>query len=159
MPTIGQPAPAFVLSNQDRNNIALKNLKGKWVVLYFYPKDNTPGCTTEAIDFTRLHYEFKKRGAIIIGISPDSVKSHCNFIDKQTLSVMLLSDPDKEVITEYGVWGEKKFMGRKFMGVIRSTFLINPQGKIVQIWNNVQVAGHAEEVLNALKRMQRVVKK
>lgn len=155
MPTLGQKAPAFVLSNQDRNNVALKDLKGKWIVLYFYPKDNTPGCTNEAVDFTRLHYEFKKRGAMVIGISPDSVKSHCSFIEKQGLSVMLLSDPEKEVIEEYGVWGRKKFMGREFMGVIRSTFLIDPAGKIVQIWNEVKVPGHADEVLTALKRFQK----
>src|SRR3989344_6035290 len=103
MVMVGQKAPLFVLQNQERNNLALKNLKGKWIVLYFYPKDNTPGCTNEAIDFTRLQYEFKKRNALVIGISPDSVKSHCSFIEKQGLSMMLLSDPEKEVIEEYGV--------------------------------------------------------
>ncbi len=150
----GQKAPLFELPDQDGTRVALKNFKGKWVVLYFYPKDSTPGCTIEAIDFTKQLPKFKKAGVTVLGCSPDSEKSHCSFIEKQKLKITLLSDPEKEVIRKYGVWGKKKFMGREFMGVIRSTFLISPDGKIVYVWSPVKVNGHADDVLAKVKEAQ-----
>jgi len=147
----GKKAPAFTLPNQNEENVSLKDFKGKWVVLYFYPKDNTPGCTTEAVEFTQKLPEFKKLGAIVLGCSKDSPQSHCKFIDKKDLKITLLSDLDHEVIDKYGAWGKKKFMGREFMGIIRSTFLIDPQGKIARIWSPVKVKGHVDDVLLELK--------
>ncbi len=146
----GQKAPEFNLSDQDGNKVCLKDFKGKFVVLYFYPKDNTPGCTLEAIDFTKNLSNFARKNAVVLGCSPDSAKSHCSFIEKQKLKLILLSDPEHKVMEKYGVWGLKKFMGREFMGVIRSTFLIGPDGKIVKVWSPVSVKGHVDEVLSAL---------
>ena len=147
----GQKAPLFSLPNQDNQSTSLSNFKGKWVILYFYPKDNTPGCTIEALDFTKYNKEFEKNNAVILGVSPDSSKSHCNFIEKQTLNIQLLSDETHSVLEKYGVWGKKKFMGREYMGVLRTTVLIDPAGKIAHIWENVSVKGHAEDVLKELK--------
>ncbi|MDJ0661171.1 MAG: thioredoxin-dependent thiol peroxidase [Crocosphaera sp.] len=148
---IGQNAPYFTLKNQSSEPIKLEDILGQWLVLYFYPKDNTPGCTTEAQDFTRLTPEFEKLTAKIMGISPDTEKSHCKFIDKHNLSIELLCDREHQVAETYGVWGLKKFMGKEYLGIIRSTFLINPEGKIVYIWSNVRVKNHAEKVLNQLQ--------
>ncbi len=151
---IGQNAPLFTLNNSQGETINLEQYLGQWLVLYFYPKDNTPGCTTEAQDFTKLNPDFEKVSAKIIGISPDSEKSHCKFIDKYDLSIELLCDPDHNVATAYGVWGLKKFMGKEYMGIIRSTFIINPQGNIAYIWSKVRVKNHAEKVLNQLQELQ-----
>ena len=151
---IGQNAPHFTLNNSQGETINLEQYLGQWLVLYFYPKDNTPGCTTEAQDFTKLNPEFEKLSTKIIGISPDSEKSHCKFIDKYDLSIELLCDPDHQVATAYGVWGLKKFMGKEYMGIIRSTFIINPQGNIAYIWSKVRVKNHAEKVLNQLQELQ-----
>ncbi len=147
----GQLAPDFTLQNEAEENVSLSDFRGKWVVLYFYPKDNTSGCTTEAIDFTRLLPDFEKSGAVILGVSPDSCKSHQNFRRKHELRVMLLSDPEKKVLSDYGVWQKKSMYGREYMGVVRTTVLIDPEGKVAKIWPKVKVKGHAEAVLDFLK--------
>ena len=144
----------FCLPNQDNTEICLRDLRGKWIVLYFYPKDNTPGCTTEAKEFSELIDEFEKLNAIVIGISPDSPKRHCNFIEKHNLKVLLLSDEEKKVIKELGAWGIKKMYGRESEGVIRSTFIINPEGEIVKEYKKVRAKGHAAKVLEDLKALQ-----
>jgi len=151
---IGNKAPDFCLPNQDSEEVCLRDLQGSWVVLYFYPKDNTPGCTTEALDFTALKSEFEKLGATILGISPDSIKRHCNFIEKKNLKITLLSDEEKEVAQKYGVWQLKKMYGKEYMGIVRSTFLINQDGEIAYIWSKVKVKGHAQEVLEKLKELK-----
>lgn len=148
---IGDPAPSILLNNAEEKAISLDTFKGKWVVLYFYPKDNTPGCTIEANEFSAALPQFKKLGAEIIGLSPDSCKSHRSFIEKQGLKIHLLSDPEKSVLQAYGVWQEKKNYGKTYMGVVRSTFLINPEGKIAEIWEKVKVKGHVNAVLQSLK--------
>jgi thioredoxin-dependent peroxiredoxin len=145
--TINNKAPKFTLPNQDGKGVKLADFKDKFVVLYFYPKDNTPGCTIEAIDFSKLKKEFTKNHAIVLGVSPDPPTKHCNFIKKKDLTITLLSDEEKVVMNQYGVWGLKKFMGREFMGVIRSTFLIK-NNKILKVWSPVKVKGHAQEVLD-----------
>lgn len=149
----GDAAPDFTLPTNEEESIQLSSLKGKQVVLYFYPKDNTPGCTTEALDFTALNDEFKKINTQIIGISPDSVKKHCNFAEKHGLKVLLASDEEKSVINEYGVWVEKKNYGRTYMGVERSTFLVDSDGKLFKIWRRVRVKGHADAVLKEAKEL------
>jgi peroxiredoxin Q/BCP len=146
----GAVAPDFALQDQDGKELRLKDFKGKWVVLYFYPKDNTPGCTIEAVDFSRLNAKFSRANAAILGVSSDSCASHQKFIGAQKLAITLLSDPELAVHKKYGVWGKKKFMGREYVGTLRTTFLIDPKGKIARIWDNVGVKGHAEEVLQAL---------
>ncbi len=151
MPEIGEKAPDFCLPNQDNEEVCLRDLQGSWVVLYFYPKDNTPGCTTEALDFTAHLNEFQGLGATVLGVSPDSVRKHQNFIAKKELKVTLLSDEEKEVCQAYGVWQLKKNYGREYMGVVRSTFLIDPDGIIRAKWEKVRVKGHVEEVLNKLR--------
>lgn len=145
-------APLFTLKDANENPIKLSDFKGKWVVLYFYPKDNTPGCTVEALDFTALKADFAKLNAQVIGISKDSCHSHAKFIEKKNLDVLLLSDPEHKVQELYGVWQPKKFMGREFMGTVRSTFLINPKGKIVTSWSPVKAKGHAQVVLDTVKK-------
>ena len=155
----GQKAPDFTLRDPGGNDVSLSDFEGSWVVLYFYPRDNTPGCTKEAIDFSSLLPEFEGLGAKVIGISPDSEKSHERFVEKHKLKVLLLSDPSKKVLKEYGAWGKKKNYGREYEGVIRTTFLINPKGEIVDLWKNVRVRQkrkgkeirHADVVLDALK--------
>ncbi len=149
----GSEAPDFCLPDQDGQEVCLSEYRGKWVVLYFYPKDNTRGCTQEAKDFTDLIEEFEKLGAVVLGVSPDSVRSHKRFQERHGLKVRLLSDPEKEVIRKYGAWGKKKMAGREYFGVIRSTFLIDPQGRVRKVWPKVRVKGHAEEVLNVLKSL------
>ena len=151
---VGSKAIDFCLPNQDNEEICLRDFAGSWVVLYFYPKDNTPGCTTEALDFTALKAEFEKEGATIFGVSPDSVKKHCNFIAKKDLKITLLSDEEKEVAQKYGVWQLKKMYGREYMGIVRSTFLIDPDGNIAYKWEKVKVKNHAQEVLDKLKELK-----
>ncbi len=151
---IGNKAPDFKLPDATGDIVSLKDYKEKWLVLYFYPKDNTSGCTTEAIDFTGTLPEFKKLGASVIGVSPDSCKSHQKFIEKHDLAVTLLSDEEKTVMEKYGVWQLKKMYGKDYFGVVRTTLLIGPDGKIKHIWNNVKVAGHVQDVLNKLKELQ-----
>ncbi len=135
----GTQAPDFSLVDQDENNVALSELRGRWVVLYFYPKDNTPGCTNEAIDFTAAADDFAAMGATILGVSPDSTTSHINFIQKQKLNITLLSDPDQQMMGQFHAWGMKKNYGREYEGVIRSTYLIDPEGRVAHSWNNVKV--------------------
>ncbi|MDX2082492.1 MAG: thioredoxin-dependent thiol peroxidase [Rickettsiales bacterium] len=150
---IGKAAPLFSLAS-DGDEISLANLKGKNVVLYFYPKDDTPGCTIEAQDFSRKIKEFEKLDCTVLGISKDSVKSHCNFIAKYNLSFNLLSDVDGEVCQKYGVIKEKSMFGKKYFGIDRSTFLIDKVGKINKIWTSVKVNGHVEEVLAAVAKIK-----
>jgi len=150
---VGKKAPEFTLIDQDEKKVSLKEYLGKWLVLYFYPKDDTPGCTLEGIAFTKNKATFKKLGCEIVGISKDSCAKHCRFIEKHGLGVRLLSDPNGNVIDLYGVWRPKRFMGREFLGIVRSTFLIDPKGAIRHIWDPVSVTGHAEDVLETLKRL------
>lgn len=151
---VGKDAPSFTLPDQNGTAVTMEEWKGHWVVLYFYPRDNTPGCTTEAIDFTNHMEEFRKLDTLVFGISPDSTKSHKNFCEKKGLKVTLLSDPEREVLEQYGVWQIKKMYGKESMGVVRSTFLIDPAGKIAFIWPRVKVKGHAEEVIGTLKELR-----
>ncbi len=152
---IGEKAKDFCLPNQDEVDICLRDLKGKWVVLYFYPKDNTPGCTTEACDFTQSLPNFEDMDAVILGVSPDSPKKHRNFIEKKGLKITLLSDEDKKVLQEYGVWQLKKMCGREYMGVVRTTYLIDPKGKVAYRWDKVKVKGHIQAVKEKLEEMRK----
>ena len=136
---VGSKAVEFCLPNQDDVEICLRDLKGKWIVLYFYPKDNTPGCTTEACDFTEQEAKFDDLDAIILGVSADTTKKHRNFIEKHNLSVTLLSDESTEMMQEYGVWQLKKNYGKEYMGIVRSTYIINPAGEIASVWDKVRV--------------------
>ena len=149
----GQKAPAFTLVDQDDKKVSLKDFSSKWVVLYFYPKDDTPGCTTEACDFTAGLKGFDKLNATILGVSPDSTASHRKFIDKHNLKLTLLSDPDKKVLAKYGAWGTKKMYGKETQGVIRSTFIIDPKGKIAHAWYNVKAKGHVDKVAEKLAEL------
>jgi len=151
---VGSLAPDFTLKDADRQELSLNQFRGKWVVLYFYPKDNTPGCTTEALDFTALKEEFENANAVILGISPDTCESHQKFMQKHHLNITLLSDPEHTVLNEYDVWRLKKRYGREYMGVVRTTFLIDPEGIIRHVWHNVKVKGHAAEVLDKIKALQ-----
>ncbi|NBV06261.1 MAG: thioredoxin-dependent thiol peroxidase [Proteobacteria bacterium] len=151
---IGKAAPLFSLAS-DEGEISLLDLKGKNVVLYFYPKDDTPGCTIEAQDFSKKIKEFEKLDCVVLGISKDSVKSHCNFIEKYNLSFNLLSDNDGEVCAKYDVIKEKSMFGKKYFGIDRSTFLIDKMGKIIKIWNSVKVNGHVEDVLQTLAKAEK----
>ena len=152
---VGNDAPEFSLPDKDNKQISLKDFRGKYVILYFYPKDNTPACTTEALGFTGILPALQKLDAVVIGISPDSPESHAKFIEKKDLKVILLSDVDKKVIKKYGKWGKKKFRGKEYIGVIRSTFLIDPDGKIAHIWSKVSVKGHPEDVESVLKELNK----
>ena len=154
MLNVGDIVPDFCLPNQDEEEICLRDIKGKWIVLYFYPKDNTPGCTTEACDFTQAQPDFSKLDAIVLGVSPDSPKKHRNFIEKKELGITLLSDEDKEVCNMFGVWQLKKMCGREYMGVVRSTFIIDPDGKIAYKWEKVRVKGHVEKVKEKLEELK-----
>lgn len=151
---VGNKAPDFSLPDQNEKTVSLSGLKGKWVVLYFYPKDNTSGCTTEACDFTARYEEFSGLDAEILGVSPDSTKSHRNFIQKQDIGITLLSDPDHKVLESYGAWQKKSLYGREYMGVVRSTFLIDPEGKLAHIWPKVTVKGHVEQVQKKLAELK-----
>ncbi|SNR69184.1 thioredoxin-dependent thiol peroxidase [Desulfurobacterium atlanticum] len=147
-------APDFCLKDDEGKKNCLKDFKGKWLVLYFYPKDNTPGCTKEAEEFSKLKEEFEKLNAVILGVSPDSVESHKKFKEKKGLTITLLSDPEKEVIKTYGAWKLKKRFGKEYYGVVRTTYLIDPEGKVAHVWKNVRAKGHAEKVLEKLKELQ-----
>jgi peroxiredoxin Q/BCP len=149
----GDKAPDVALPTEADDKLKLSKLKGKPVVLYFYPKDDTSGCTMEAKDFSRLAPDFKKAGVAVIGVSPDSVESHVKFRKKYDLAVNLAADPDKAAANAYGVWVEKSMYGRKYMGVERATFLIDKAGRIARSWRKVKVPGHAEEVLAAAKAL------
>ena len=146
-------APDFCLKNQDGKNVCLEDYQGKNVVLYFYPKDNTPGCSLEAMAFTKYKDEFEKHNTTIIGVSKDSCDSHKKFIKNKNLNITLISDIEKEIQKKYGVWRLKKFMGKEFIGTVRSTFLIDTNGKIKKIWDKVKVKGHVEEVLEEVKKI------
>jgi thioredoxin-dependent peroxiredoxin len=146
----GDVAPAFTAATNGGGKVSLSDLRGQSVILYFYPKDDTPGCTKEACGFRDGFSEFKSRGAVILGVSTDSGKSHDKFVEKYKLPFTLLVDEDKKIVEAYGVWGEKTFMGRKYMGVLRVTFLIGPDGHIKKIWPTVKPEEHAVEVLAAL---------
>jgi peroxiredoxin Q/BCP len=150
---IGKQAPAFNLNDQNGQSVSLSEFKGTWLVVYSYPKDNTPGCTTEAKDFTCLRDQFEAEGAKVVGVSPDKPASHLRFIEKQALGLRLLSDPEHEMLEAWGSWGLKKFMGREFMGVIRSTWIVDPKGVIRAVWSPVKVKNHAQEVLDKLKNL------
>lgn len=151
----GGLAPDFTLKDQDEKQTRLSDFRGNWIVLYFYPKDNTPGCTIEANDFTKLAKDFERLGAVILGMSPDSCQSHAKFVAGHKLKIDLLSDPDKKILETYGVWGEKQFMGNKYMGVARTTFLIDPDGKIAYVWESVKAMGHALAVKEKLQEVQK----
>lgn len=151
MPEVGKKAPDFTLLNQDGKKISLKDFKGKKVVLYFYPKDNTSGCTKEACSFRDDFPKFKKTDAVILGVSPDSVSSHKKFAEKYDLPFNLLADEDKKIVQLYDVWKEKSMYGKKYMGVERTTYIIDEEGKIKKIFNKVKVDGHNVEVMEALK--------
>jgi len=152
-PEPGSKAAAFSLETDGGDKVSLKDFAGKPLVLYFYPKDDTPGCTKEALDFTASASAFKKLGASVIGVSKDTVAAHDKFKKKHKLNVILASDPDGKVIEAYGSWVEKSMYGRKYMGIDRSTFLIDSKGKIAQIWRKVRVPGHVEEVLEAARAL------
>lgn len=144
-------APDFALQDEKGAVVKLSDYLGKWVVLYFYPKDDTPGCTTEACGFRDNYSAYTDAGAVILGVSPDSGKSHTKFIDKYQLPFTLLADTDHEVCLAYGVWGRKKFMGREYDGVFRTTFVINPAGIVVKVFENVKPDGHSKQVLDAIQ--------
>jgi peroxiredoxin Q/BCP len=146
----GDLAPKFTAATSGGGKISLADFKGQNVILYFYPKDDTPGCTKEACAFRDHFAGFKKKGAVVLGVSPDPVKSHDKFVTKFKLPFTLVSDEDKKIVETYGVWGEKVFMGRKYLGVYRVTFLIGPDGRIKKIWPSVKPEEHAEEVLASL---------
>ncbi|HRF09821.1 MAG TPA: peroxiredoxin [Xanthobacteraceae bacterium] len=152
-PTEGTPAPDFSLPSDGGATVSLAALKGRKVVLYFYPKADTPGCTKESIDFSRLKPEFSRAGADVIGVSADAVAAQDKFKAKHDLTIPLASDPDRSMIERYGVWGEKSMYGKKFMGIERTTFLIDGTGVIRKVWHKVKVEGHAEEVLAAAKAL------
>jgi peroxiredoxin Q/BCP len=152
---IGQLAPLFLAKSDEGNEIGLAELKGKNVVLYFYPKDDTPGCTIEAQDFTKKITEFEKLDCIVLGVSKDSAKSHCKFIEKYNLAFNLLVDESAEICQNYGVIKEKSMFGKKYLGIDRCTFLIDKMGKIAHIWKSVKVNGHVEEVLKELAKLSK----
>ena len=146
----GGKAPKFTVATSGGGKLSLADYLGKNVILYFYPRDDTPGCTKEACAFRDYYADFKKAGAVVLGVSTDTVKSHDKFVEKFKLPFTLLADEDKKIVEAYGVWGEKSFMGRKYLGTHRVTFLIGPDGKIKKIWPTVKPEAHAEEVLAAL---------
>jgi peroxiredoxin Q/BCP len=149
----GSKAPSFSMPTDGGGKLALKDLKGKKVVLYFYPKDDTSGCTREAIDFTAKADAFKKAGAVVVGCSRDDAKSHDKFKTKHKLGITLAADTDGKATEDYGVWVEKSMYGRKYMGIERATFLIDGAGKVAQVWRKVKVPGHVDEVLAAVKAL------
>jgi len=152
---INTKAPNLSLSSTADELYSLKNSLGKYVVLYFYPKDDTPGCTIETNDFNKLLAKFKKLNCEVYGISKDDIKSHNKFKEKYKIKFDLLTDVELRIVKNYKVWAKKKFMGREFMGIVRTTFLIDPKSKIVKIWSNVKVKDHAKEVLDTLKNIQK----
>jgi len=153
MVEIGKKAKDFKLKDEQGDEVRLEDMRGKWVVVYFYPKDNTSGCTTEALQFTEKINDFRKMNAEVVGISPDSCQSHQKFMVKHDLKIKLLADPDHKVLEAYGAWGDKKMYGKSFLGVNRSTILIDPQGKIAHHWPKVKAKGHADEVAAKLAEL------
>ncbi len=151
---IDAKAPEFCLPNQDDVEICLRDLKGKWIVLYFYPRDNTPGCTTQACEFTMAVPDFCLLDAIVLGVSADSTKKHRNFIEKKNLCITLLSDESTDMMQEYGVWQLKKNYGKEYMGIVRTTLIINPQGVIKAMFSKVRVKDHVAKVKEELKILQ-----
>jgi thioredoxin-dependent peroxiredoxin len=150
---VGKKAPAFAMESSDGGKVKLSELAGKVVVLYFYPRDNTPGCTTEAENFRDALPALKKLGAVVFGVSKDSIASHCKFRDKYELNFPLLSDPDGKVLEAYGAWGDKNMYGKKMKGIIRSTVLIGKDGKVKKLWPKVSVKGHIDDVVAAVKEL------
>jgi thioredoxin-dependent peroxiredoxin len=150
---VGKKAPGFTLPDQDGEPVTLSDFKGKAVVLYFYPKDDTPGCTQEACDFRDGYSALKKKGAVVLGVSPDDSKRHGKFAGKFKLPFSLLADTEHAVALAYGAWAEKSMYGRKYMGIVRSTFLIAPDGVVARVWPKVKVKGHVEEVQKALAEL------
>lgn len=146
----GKKAPSFTLESSTGGKLGLKDLAGQYAVIYFYPRDNTPGCTTEANDFQAASRKFKAREAIVVGVSKDSIDSHCRFADKYKLKFPLLSDPEGKMLERYGAWGEKNMYGKKSMGIIRSTVVLDPNGKVIKHFPKVKVNGHVEAVLATL---------
>lgn len=149
----GDLAPNFSLPDTNNNIISLSDYLGKWVIIYFYPKDNTPGCTVQAVDFSSHYDEFQALGIDIIGINGDSIESHQSFCKKHNLKVKLLSDQNKDTLTAYKVWGEKQFMGKTYEGLIRSTFIINPEGKLEEAMYNIKAKDHGSRVLRITKQI------
>ena len=147
---VGDKAPEFTALNDAGDKVSLKDLRGKKVVLYFYPKDDTPGCTKEACDFRDSMAPLKKKDAVVLGVSPDSIKSHQKFKAKFDLPFPLLADEDHKIAESYGAWGEKSMYGKKYMGIIRSTFLIDEKGKIAEVYEKVRVDGHVDDILTKL---------
>ena len=151
----GKQAPAFLIPDENSEEVSLEYFKGRWVVLYFYPKDNTPGCTIEAKDFSSYKQEFERFNTVILGVSPDSAESHTKFIRGKDLTITLLSDEHKKSMKEYHTWGKKKFMGKEYMGINRMSFLIDSNGKIAKIYDKVKPAEHAQEVLNDVRELSK----
>ena len=151
---INQKAPEFCLANQDDVEICSRDLQGKWIVLYFYPRDSTPGCTTEACEFTEAAPDFSDLDAIILGVSADTTKKHRNFIEKQNLGITLLSDESTQMMQEYGVWQLKKNYGKEYMGIVRTTYIINPEGIVKAIFEKVRVKEHVAKVQEKLQELQ-----
>ncbi len=151
---IGDKIPSFNLPATSDTNVSEQNFLDHYTVLYFYPKDSTPGCTTEGLDFTELHSEFKKLNSQIFGVSMDTMRRHDNFKTKQNFSFELISDPEAELCKIFGVYQLKKNFGKEYMGIVRSTFIIDPQGKLAKSWTKVKVKGHAQEVLDTIKELQ-----
>jgi len=152
---ISEKAPDFCLPDKDNNSVCLNDFRGKWVILYFYPKDNTKGCTLEAVDFTENLKDFETMNAVILGVSPDSPKSHANFAEKHQLTITLLSDPDHVVLEQYGVWQLKKMYGKEYYGVTRPTFVIDPHRIIVYVWKRIKVKNHVLTVKETLQTLQK----
>jgi peroxiredoxin Q/BCP len=151
----GTRAPSFRLKDSSGRERRLDEFSGKWAVLYFYPRDDTSGCTLEALEFSALEEDFKNLGAVVVGISPDTCESHARFIGKHNLTVLLLSDPEKKVLELYGAWRIKKMYGKESMGVARSTVLVSPRGEVAKTWKSVRAAGHAARVLEVIREMAR----
>ncbi len=153
-PKVGSLAPDFSLPDQEGKMHSLKDAKGKWTLLYFYPKDDTPGCTKEACSLGELYPDFQKLDALVFGVSTDAVKSHAKFAKKYDLPFTLLADENKELVNAYGVWAQKKFMGREYMGTLRTSFLIDPAGKIAKVYEGVKPEVHAQDVLEDISRFK-----
>jgi len=152
IPAAGTPAPAFTLPDQDGRAVSLGDYSGRWLVLYFYPRDNTKGCTVEALEFSALREDFERAGASVAGVSRDTPDSHRRFIESRGLSLTLLSDPERIAHEAYGAWRRKKLYGRETMGTVRSTFLVDPRGIIAHVWPSVRASGHGAKVLEVLRR-------
>ena len=147
---VGNKAPNFTLPDQNGDSVRLDDFAGKWLIVYFYPRDDTPGCTIEAKEFTDSKKDFEENGATITGVSPDDEAKHCKFIDKHGLKIDLLADCEKSMLSDYGVWQEKSMYGKTYMGVVRTTYLIDPDGNIAEAWTKVKAKGHADAVLKSL---------